>query len=509
MDVVRTNISQLGGIVEINSVVNQGTTLNMTLPLTMAIVSCLIVESKQERYAIPQVNVEELVMLKPSEFSSMLGQVQSREVLRLRGQLLPLITISQGVGEEEEDKNSIFYKAKEKLFSNYTYSAISSVKTGKKYLKIGQKVNTQEVLRILIVNIGVHKIGIVVDSILGGEEIVVKPMPEYLKHLKSFSGATILGDGTIALILDIHGFVEKNNLKFSDLAIEEKEKDEEIKKHREQQSLLIFDNGTEEQFCIPVPLIQRVDEIKNDQIQHIGDKEYMEYRNQQMRILRLHNFLPIQKPETMSETPNVIIPKTSHVPIGLLINQIIDTKTIQVQMDEKSGSIKGKGLLGSTLIDGKISLLLDLYGIIEMGEPSAIVKIQDQDKDKKESFKILLVEDTPFFIAVIKEYLQSVGHEVVTAINGLEGLKELQNQNFDMVLSDIEMPEMDGWEFIKEIRAQETWKNLPVVALTSLKEEGLMEKGKNLGFNEWLVKLDKEQILLTLSKVIAKSRSMN
>lgn len=462
MDVVRSNIEAIGGRLDIHSEINAGTTLLMTLPLTMAIVSCLIVQSEGYRFAFPQVNMEELVVVKQEQTDNMLGKVQGQDVLRLRGTLLPLITLAEGLG------------------------IVSKSGTTKKF-------KDNEMNHILIVKVGGNRIGIAVDAILDIEEIVVKPMPEYLGNLTTYSGTTILGDGTIAMIIDVIGFTTKNSLLLSEKINEDHLTEEIQDKAEEEQSLLIFDNGTDEQYAITMSLIQRVDTIDTIKIQHIGDKEYIEYRGEQLRLLRLENYLPVQKPKVNDGVKSVIIPKQARIPVGILIHQVIDTKSIGIRMER--GSIHETGVLGSTLIDGRITLLLDLYAILEHGEPKSVSWNRTSDKTKNK--EILLVEDTPFFQTLVSDYLTSAGFKVTLATQGQEALEHLYKHEFDIVLTDIEMPIMDGRDLIKNIRNNPKWNALPVLALTSLSDPDIIARDK-AGFNEWLVKLDKDTLLNNL-----------
>lgn len=499
MDVVRSNVEQIGGTVELSSEVDHGTTIKMTLPLTMAIVSCLIVQSGKERFAIPQINLEELVMLKPDDYATMLGYIQEREVLKLRGELLPLISLSQGLSIQGNEV-PLYKKLIAKLERGQLENKELSLSTqGYNLQEETDDFTTEDAIRILIVSVGINKVGIIVDSIVGSEEIVVKPMPEFLNHLNFFSGATILGDGTVAMILDTLGFIQTNRLSFTEHKSNAFQQENGKKAMEETQSLLIFDNGTEEQFAITVPLIQRVDEINLNQIQHVGNKEYIDYRGQQMRILRLADFLPIQQPEYETETLSIIIPKETRIPVGILINQVIDTKTLAIDLAQSS--IQGMGVLGSTIIEGKITLLLDLYSLLEMGEPDSLHRVEFEET-KVESSRILLIEDTPLFQNIVREYLKSVGFEVIVAENGKVGIETLEREPFDLVLCDIEMPVLDGFGVIRKIRSAEKWQDLPVIALTSLNDEDLIKRGIETGFNDWLVKLEKQKILQCIGKYI-------
>jgi len=268
--------------------------------------------------------------------------------------------------------------------------------------------------------------------------------------------------------------------------------------------VLIFDNNTEEQFAVTIPLIQRVDKINVNNIQHIGDKEYLEYHNSQMRLLRLHDYLPVRKPTEQAEIVSVIIPKQTQTPVALMINQIIDTQIIEA--DLSGGSMKSKGIIGSTLVNGRITLLLDLYAILEAGDPDALHRISFNPNEVG-NLKILLVEDTPLFQVMIKEYLKSVGFDVTLAVNGQLGFEYLSKSHYDMVISDIEMPVMDGFGLIKKIRANSKWKDLPVIAVTSLDDEKTIQAGLDAGFNDWMIKLDKPRIMAAIQKFLPISSS--
>jgi two-component system chemotaxis sensor kinase CheA len=142
--------------------------------------------------------------------------------------------------------------------------------------------------------------------------------------------------------------------------------------------------------------------------------------------------------------------------------------------------------------------MLDLYSILKANLPESVEKL-DIDPERANSKRILLVEDTPFFMRVIKEFIAASGYQVTSACNGREALEVLGERHFDLVLSDIEMPVMDGREMIKIIRANPRWQHLPVIALTTLSDAQTVLDGKKAGFNEWLVKLDKEMVLKTLA----------
>jgi len=352
-------------------------------------------------------------------------------------------------------------------------------------------------IKIVIVTVRGNKVGIIIDSILGNEEIVVKPIPEFLQHLPMYSGTTILGDGSVVLILDVPGFIESNELKLENRAMESSSQDDDHVFSSELQSILIFNNNTEENFAITIPLIQRVDTIARSDIQYIGNKEYINYQGEQMRILRLENYLPIQKPtEEKEEYCPIIIPKDTQIPIGILIHEILDTRVINIEMSETI--IQSEGILGSTLIDDKITLMIDLFSYIEKAEPEAIKKVSYKKKKSLKDATILVVEDTVLFMQIIKTYIATIGCSIITATNGKEALEILENHDVDLVLSDIEMPIMDGFTFVRNVRSKDKWKDLPIIALTAVSDEKSIQDGKDVGFNDWKIKFHKQDILSCL-----------
>jgi two-component system chemotaxis sensor kinase CheA len=467
MDVVKTNIEACGGSIDINSETGKWTSITMTLSLTMAIISALIVRVNACRFAFPQTNLEEMVLLEAEDYPNRVGEVQGQRMLSLRGIHLPLISLA----------NSLHIKENTPDNASLTHD---------------------KPLYILIIKSDNNRVAVIVDQIVGSEEIVVKPMPEYFKQIKNFSGTSILGDGTIAMIIDVQGFIQSNQLAYSQLQRNSRTITERIVE-QEPQSLLIFDNNTEEHFALALSWIQRIDSLDVKEIQAIAGNEYLNYRGEQVRLLRLENCLSVQKPNSYQANAHIIIPKHSKTPIALLINRVIDTRNAVIKLE--NSAIKTAGILGSMILDGKITLLLDLYSILHTGDPDSVETLV-VNLEKAKGKHILLVEDTPFFMRVIKECITSAGYTVTTATNGREGLDTLNTQAFDLVLSDIEMPFMDGREMVKNIRANPRWSQLPVIALTTLNDPHIIAEGKKAGFTDWLVKLDKELVLKTLANYL-------
>jgi two-component system, chemotaxis family, sensor kinase CheA len=470
MDVVQTNISHLSGSLSIETKVGYGTKLSLMLPLTLAIVSGLVIRVADQYFIVPEANILELVRIKPEEVKQRINTIHDAQVLRLREKLLPLI-----------DMKTVLNLSPENSDKKETTDGVKPV-------------------RVLVARYGKSTIGIKVDSLENFEEIVVKPLPRYMKSLKSYSGASIMGNGKVSLILDIAGLVAKAQLTIS----EEKEEkhllnQKDSTENEEQQTLLLFDNKTEERLALPLELITRIEKVSAASIERVKDKTYMQYQGEELRLVFLEDYLPIQKPErTQDETLGVIIPKQVKHRLGLVVGKVYGTLNEPVHLDTKN--ISSPGLFGSAVLDGKITLLPDLFKLTEMAAPDWYG--EDEKKKSGERKLILLVDDTPFFRMIESEYLTSVGYDVIVAENGQQALELLDNHKVDAVVLDIIMPVMDGWQTIEAMRGDDRFKNLPVIAVTSLGDEQSRERGLASGFTEWESKLNKELLLEKLEKML-------
>lgn len=354
-----------------------------------------------------------------------------------------------------------------------------------------------------MIKTGLFHYGIAVDVIHDGEEILVKSLPSYIKDCKCYSGVTILGDGRAAMILDPEGIIEKADLKFITEQDEKIiEKDQFTEQFHEQQNLLLFNCAGPETFGINMALVSRVDTVKNNQIEKIGDLDYIKFGEDSLRILRPEDFLPVGKGSGPKDIHYLIIPKLVSHPMGILIEHIIDTVQVSIHLDEES--IKAKGLIGSTILNDKIVLILNLYELFEMADP---VHYSMKDFERVTFGKtLLIVEDTPFFLKMERSYLEAAGYKVLTATNGKEALQIIQEREVDGVVSDILMPVMDGIELIKKIREDKQLAHLPVIALTSLDGEAQTQAGLNAGFDYYEYKLDRSRLLEKVGLALQKKK---
>ncbi|MBF0451782.1 MAG: chemotaxis protein CheW [Candidatus Magnetomorum sp.] len=486
MDVVRAAVEQLGGSIELDSRVGQGLNIHLRLPLTLAIIPCLIVQVNNEKFAIPEVNVEELVSLYDDEIYTLIECNGDQEVFRLRKQLLPLVRLNEVL------KHS-------KPFTEDDRSEISE-----NYRTVGLDIlnNNDDIQKILIfavLKIGNQRFGLIVDEVIGTEEIVVNPLHSSVKPLTVYSGTTIMGDGTVALILDVNGIAMHAGVRFT-TEIEKTNQDNRSSK-TDSHRILLFNSGKEEQFAVPLLLMRRVELIDPERIQTIGGNEYISVDNIPTLIIRLEKLLDVSECQT-SEKMYLLLPKQSHRPIGILVSKLIDVINLPLVLNKES--YMEEGLLGTAIVNDYITIFIDIYRLVESAEKKIFGDTIIDKNEEKESRTILLAEDTLFFQRLVKGHLTSMGYEVITADNGAEALEKMKTHNIDMIISDIEMPVMDGLEFLRAVRSDDQLPYVPAIALTSLDSEKDREIGLKAGFDAYEVKVDRDRIVEVVAKLLSK-----
>jgi two-component system chemotaxis sensor kinase CheA len=484
MDVVKINIEKLGGKVELLTVLGKGTTFRLTLPLTLAIISSFIVEAGGGAFALPQANVQELVLIQPDESSEKrIEFIHTCPVLRLRDRLLPLVRLADGLGIDAEPDG--------RCENRLSYFA-----------------DKNRTFRILVIKGGNLRYGLVVDAVYDTEEILVKPVPVALKVGGHYSGVTVLGDGRIAMIIDLESLrVEANRCQVEGIADPAEIPLAEKSLPVEQQNLLLFKSSGGEMLGVDLALVSRIEEVELSRIQKIGAKQYFVFQDQSIRMIRPEHYLPIARRKNHLSKVYVILPKLVRHPIGIVAEEICDAILTSIQLD--ANGVCSQGIIGSTLVGGTIVTLLNIHELLQKAAPEYYARriVEDRKSAKGEMPKakkavILLAEDTPFFARTTKSYLESEGYEVIAVDNGRDAFELLSRQPVDAVISDIEMPLMNGLELVRAIRASESLKHLPVIALTSLSGDSNREKGLRAGFDLYEVKLDRTRLLEGVDQVL-------
>lgn len=488
MDVVRTNIERIGGTVDVESELGKGTTIHIVLPLTLAIIRSLIIGCQSKRFAIPQVNVAELVRISEKEKTTRIRQINDAVVLCLRDELIPLVELNEVLGFKSLEKTAIAEKEScVKKLDGQSDSDIPSVKAGAK--------------NIVVLETGRSRYGIIVDQLFDSEEIVVKPLGMHLKHCPSFAGATILGDGRVALILDITGIADKAKIAGVDedavnAALDSTHKNEDLLR------LLIFRNAPEEQFAIPMALVARIERVATADIEQLSNRLVTQYRGGTLPLLSIEKTISAA-PRLDSDFVSVVILTSEDREYGVIAPSIEDIREVPVAIDVDA--LQEPGVMGSQVIDGVTTRILDVCQIYDTNYPEvAKEKSANHEAAADVSQTILIAEDSKFFRRQVANFLKSSAYEVLEAEDGVDAWNVLQKEQdkVDLLVTDIEMPNMTGFELCEKIRANEQFDNLPIVALTSLASEDDVRRGQQCGINEYQVKMDRDKLLGSIHSLL-------
>ncbi|MCP4340268.1 MAG: hybrid sensor histidine kinase/response regulator [Desulfobulbaceae bacterium] len=527
MDVVKTNLDQLGGNVDIISEKGSGTTISIKLPLTLAIIPCQIIETDSERYAIPQVNLEELLRIPAGQVKERVEKVGDAEVVRLRGVLLPLIRLADVIGiertyydstsdEVKPDRREKIYDRRGKdspLFRNGGESESESANRREERPRsiLDRRVAASSALNIVVVSTGSMKYGLIVDRLQDSEEIVIKPLGRHLQQCKGYAGATIMGDGRIALILDVSNLARMAHLTSidgSDRASEvARAAEAEINAIKDKQSLLIFKNSEVEHFAVPLNQVERIEKIKRTDIEELGGKRVMKYRGGSLSLICVDDLAMVQ-PIADQESLLVIVFNIAKRSIGLLATGPIDALEVSADIDDTT--LSQPGIMGSIIIDSQTTMLVNVYEMVQTLFPhwfEAQEKYEIENIDEGVSPTILIAEDSKFFRNQVKGYMTEVGYDVIEAEDGVEAWDKLidHGDEISMLVTDIEMPNMNGFELTQKIRGDGQYSKLPIIALTTLASAEDVAKGKAVGVDEYHIKLDKERLMVSVHDYIKRS----
>ena len=519
MDVVKTNLDQLGGQVEIISEVGRGTTISIKLPLTLAIIPCQIIMTGGERYAIPQVNLEELLRIPAGQVKERIEKVGNAEVVRLRGNLLPLIRLADVLGIKrtyyDQEKDTFMDDRREMICDRrgketpLNPKEEAALRARELAIKDGERspddrrYAASSALNIVVVSNGSLKYGLIVDKLQDSEEIVIKPLGKHLQACKGYAGATIMGDGRIALILDVANIAimaELTSIDGSDRASEVAQAAEDlVKAQKDKQALLTFRSSEQEQFAVPLNQVERIEKIKRSDIEELGGKRVMQYRGGSLSLLSVDDVAMVE-PIADQEDLLVIVFNIASQIVGLLAIGPIDAMQISVSVDDVT--LKQTGIMGSTIIDGQTTMLVDIFEIVgtlfpEWFEDQEVYEAPDDDGVVP---TILIAEDSKFFMNQVKSYMTDSGYDVIGAEDGAIAWDLLQQHGDEItvVVTDIEMPNMNGFELTETIRKDARFSKTPIIALTTLAGEEDIAKGKEVGVDEYHIKLDKEKLMASV-----------
>jgi len=502
MDVVKTNLDHLGGQIDLLSEVDKGTTIRIKLPLTLAIIPCLLVENGSERFAIPQVNVGELLRIPTTEIRERIEKVGDADVLILRGELIPLLQLNNVLKLEQT-----YYNRKLGTFRADRRSRLSDQRLQSGADSSGEaserRARNASAVSIAILQSGSFRFGLVVEKVHDTLEIVVKPLGRHLKSCAVYAGATIMGDGHLALILDVAGLGKLAELHVSAerTVITPETEIKDAAEGTTRQTLLLFHNGPDELCAVPLHQVLHIEQIETEKIQIKGGKKVIQYRGGSLVVYALEEVAHVETLEECSQLM-VMIFVVARRTIGLLAIPPLDIIEQDIIIDEVT--LKQPGIRGSAIINGETTLLLDIFDFIkvlnpnwfEEGEATTIQPAQARE-EKNFGKSILLAEDSRFFRLQAKQFMESEGYTVIDFEDGQLAWDYLDANpdEIALVITDLEMPRMGGLELTKRIKEDDRLSHLKVIALTSLAAEEQMVRGKEIGIDDYQIKLDKEKLL--------------
>lgn len=332
MDVVKTNIEKIGGSVDVQSETGQGTTIKIKIPLTLAIIPALTVRSGGERFAIPQVNLLELLRVEGGTGENSIENIFDAPVYRLRGKLLPLVFLNRVLMLESPDP-----------------ATVAS-------------------LNIVVLQADGRQFGLVVDSVSDTEEIVVKPLGKQLSGLTCFAGATIMGDGQVALILDAMGLAQHAQVAAAERStVSARAEEAAMASNSDRQTLLLFSVGDRPRMAMTLSEAGRLEEIPRAKVERAGRREVVQYRGQILPLIRVAQHLPGGGEDNVADPMHVVVYSEQGRSVGLVVSNIEDIVEDAIRVEHRSSR---DGIVGSAVVHGRVTDLLDVKAIIREAEPA-------------------------------------------------------------------------------------------------------------------------------------------
>ncbi|MCX7369240.1 MAG: chemotaxis protein CheW [Alphaproteobacteria bacterium] len=461
MDVVKTNIERIGGTIELRSKEGRGTTFTIKIPLTLAIVSALIVQAGGERFAIPQIGVVELVRVGDEhEGNTRIEMIKDAPVLRLRDRLLPLVSLSSLLRLREAPVGGL-----------------------KGY--------------VVVMQVGANVFGIVVDRVFDTEEIVVKPVAPILRHITMFSGNTILGDGSVIMILDPNGVARG-----AGITAEGRAEDQQTVsvtagiRSDSSTSLLLFRAGDQTPKAVPLGLVARLEDIPVERIEMSGGTPVVQYRGQLMPMVPIAGHW--EAPASGRQA--VLVFTEGQRSMGLMVDEILDVVEEPLVIQPGSDRL---GYLGSAVIAERVTDVIDtVYWLSHAG--GDWFRGDRKSSASHQKPRLLLIDDSTFFRHLVVPALSAAGFDVTAVESPAEALRLRDaGVEFEALISDIEMPEMDGLSFARNVRASGGWMRLPLVALSSRAEPEDVARGREAGFTDYVAKYDRDALLSSLRECLS------
>lgn len=458
MDVVKTNIEKIGGTVDLVSRPGTGTTIRIKIPLTLAIIPGLVVSVREERFVIPQTSLLELVRLEGEDSRRLIQWVGDSPLYRRRGNLLPLVFLDR-VLQLDDGCGSV-----------------------------------PDVLNIVVLQAEDRQFGLVVDGVNDTQEIVVKPLGKQMKGLNCYAGATIMGDGRVALILDVMGVAQRSGVlaegrsssrgedKFtSDSAIEARD------------SMLLFRAGDFQRLAVPLALVARLEEIPRDRLEYAAGRPVVQYRGQLLPLVGLAGQLGVHSEENPDLPVQVIVFADGDNRIGMIVDEIVDIVEDEIVIRRSSGRA---GILGSAVIGNEVTDVLDLQSVIQSADTGWFESAQEDH-----TLRILVVEGSAFSRGLLRSSLEMGGYSISEASDVDEAVAKLSAHRFDLILAALDLPNDGAERLIRATHKQPELARIPIVAVQPLQHLDSATGAIPAGFSASLSRFDRDGMLRSISQL--------
>ena len=460
MDVVKTNIEQIGGMIELHSVLGRGSRFLIKIPLTLAIVSALIVGAAGERFAIPQSSVIEVV-LPGAQPETRMEIIDGAPVLRLRDRLLPLIRLATLLQLPEP-------------------APAGGPKTA----------------MVAVIGIGASRLGLIVDGVFDTEEIVVKPVAQALRHIPLFGGNTILEDGAVIMILDPTGIARHAGL---DTARKEAARSaaEDDPAGGSRLDMLLVQAGIGAPKALPLSLISRLETFATERLEMSGDRIMVQYRDDLMPIISLDEMLDLRALAVTADgdaTHPVLVFDNGGKPVGLMVEKILDVVNIDLAI--QLGTDR-QGVLGTAIIAGRATDIVDAAFWLTRASGTWFHAAAAAVAARR---RLLVVDESSFFRQLVAPRRSAAGAEVPVADSAEKALALRESgRSFDAIVSDIEMPGLGGLGFARKVREGGHWATLPMLALSG---SDVAHEAREAGFTDTIRKFERDTLLQSLEQCL-------
>ncbi|MGA8937675.1 MAG: hybrid sensor histidine kinase/response regulator [Acidobacteriaceae bacterium] len=484
MDVVKTNIEKISGTVDVANRSGMGTTLKIKIPLTLAIIPGLIVTVRSDgsnrtgatyvhRFVIPQANLVELVRLEGEKARKQIEHIHGAEVYRRRGKLLPLVYLSEILGLVPSDDTSPRHR----------------------------DTDQDQVTNIVVVQAEETAFGLVVDEVNDTQEIVVKALGKQLKSVSSYLGATIMGDGKIALILDVTGLANlakvlahKQQSVLGDSRLTDGKRDGS-------QTLLLFRSGVFKRLVLPLSLVARLEEIPISRTEIAGGRRAMHYRDSIMPLVSLSKLMDAAVDDGFSDNQmlQVIVFQEHGRYVGIVVDEILDIVRETITIKSPGTTF---GLLGSGVVGGKVTDFVDLEVLLKKALGAVA---GSEDTGHCRTLRILLVDPARIARGAMRSYLEIRGHHVSEASGLADALQKALAERSEVVLTALELGQSLGCELLDAIRGRRELDAVTVAALHEGEQSGRGASPEGRHFDEVLQRDDRRSILRYLEMIDVRS----